>query len=337
MLNMDYGVGQHINLIGENEILTGTLPDRTATQFKASQEGSFFDRLDHLEILKEQQNRIQERQLRDLMMRQNLGGRTYNVERFRKQRDENTHPEPETPSSNDDLTDAGMQTELKRRARDYANRQQQTGEAHKGLLSRTASSVIEGIFGGLSPSKRTGSRPQTPALQIPRPTQSQPQVINIASDEEDVSSGEMLTARGEFPDFANKKQEIIYYSLRAQNPDTSKADLDDAFEILDKFKDKTSGTIARNFTQLSEIYQTLFRTGFVSQSVFSEFLQLAEKLSTTPGHANKEEIRNEIGRHYAENIYNKYIADIARRTGAQTKAMARARKTKDTGARSSKG
>ena len=30
-----------INLIDENETLTGTLPDRTATQFKASQEGSF--------------------------------------------------------------------------------------------------------------------------------------------------------------------------------------------------------------------------------------------------------------------------------------------------------
>ena len=39
-----------IGLIGENETLTGALPDRTATQFKASQEGSFFDGLDHLEI-----------------------------------------------------------------------------------------------------------------------------------------------------------------------------------------------------------------------------------------------------------------------------------------------
>ena len=31
------------NLFGENQALTGGLPDRTATHFKASQEGSFFD------------------------------------------------------------------------------------------------------------------------------------------------------------------------------------------------------------------------------------------------------------------------------------------------------
>ena len=72
-----------IGLISENETLTGALPDRTATQFKASREGSFFDGLDNLEILKEEQNRIQERQLRELMLRRNLGGGTYHLERLR--------------------------------------------------------------------------------------------------------------------------------------------------------------------------------------------------------------------------------------------------------------
>ena len=32
-----------INLIDENETITGKLPDRTATFYKASPEGSFFD------------------------------------------------------------------------------------------------------------------------------------------------------------------------------------------------------------------------------------------------------------------------------------------------------
>ena len=324
-----------INLIGENETLTGTLPDRTATQFKASQEGSFFDGLDHLEILKEEQNRIQERQLRELMLRRNLGGATYHVERFRRQREENTPPEPETPSDSS-MTDAQMQTEIERRAREFADRRQQTGEAHQGLLSRSTSSLMEGIFGGLSPLSRTVSRTQTPALQMPQPKREQPEVINIASDVEDVSSGEMLTAREDVPQFTDKKQETIYYSLRAGNPDVSKSDLDDAFNVLDRFKNKTSGPLARNFTEISEIYQTLFRTGFVSQPVFADFLQLVERLNSTKGHANKEEVRNEIGRHYTEHIYNKYIADIARRAGAQTKAMARAKRT-GTGASSSKG
>ena len=47
------------------------IPDRTATFYKASPEGSFFDGTDHLEILKEQQNRILEREMRQILMRQN--------------------------------------------------------------------------------------------------------------------------------------------------------------------------------------------------------------------------------------------------------------------------
>ena len=133
-----------IGLIGESDTLTGQLPHRTATQFKASQEGSFFDGLDHLEILKEDQNRIQERQLRELMLR-NLGGGTYHLERFRQQRGENTPPQPET-LNDDGMVDAQMITELQQRATASVNRQQQTGEAHQGLLSRSASSIMDGIF-----------------------------------------------------------------------------------------------------------------------------------------------------------------------------------------------
>ena len=81
-----------LNLIDENETITGKLPDRTATFYKASPEGSFFDGSDHLEILKEQQNRILERDMRGILMRQNarVNGRTlmwieYNHHRHQEQ------------------------------------------------------------------------------------------------------------------------------------------------------------------------------------------------------------------------------------------------------------
>ena len=61
----------------ENDTITGDLPDRTGTFFKASPEGSFFDGLGHLELLKEQQNRIQKIQMRELLIRQTLGGGTF--------------------------------------------------------------------------------------------------------------------------------------------------------------------------------------------------------------------------------------------------------------------
>ena len=50
-----------IGLIKENEALANPLPNRDATFFKASNEGSFYDGLDHLEVLKEQQQRILQR------------------------------------------------------------------------------------------------------------------------------------------------------------------------------------------------------------------------------------------------------------------------------------
>ena len=69
------------SLIGENEQLTGQLPNRDATFFKASPQGSFFDGSDHLELLKDQQMRILERQMREILMRQQAhrNGHTYAV------------------------------------------------------------------------------------------------------------------------------------------------------------------------------------------------------------------------------------------------------------------
>ena len=62
---------------------------------------------------------------------------------------------------------------------------------------------------------------------------------------------------------------------------------------------------------------------FISQPTFNEFLALVTRLNSARGQRNKEEVRNEMGRHYTENIYNRYVADIARRKGAVTKAMAK--------------
>ena len=75
-----------IGLINENETITGQLPDRTATLYKASPEGSFFDGTDALELLKEQQSRILQRQMQDLLLRQTVrnNGGTFNLERHRQ-------------------------------------------------------------------------------------------------------------------------------------------------------------------------------------------------------------------------------------------------------------
>ena len=72
------------NLIGENDLITGKLPNRDATFCKASPQGSFFDGSDHLELLKDQQMRILDRLMREIMMKQEArrNGHTYAVHKM---------------------------------------------------------------------------------------------------------------------------------------------------------------------------------------------------------------------------------------------------------------
>ena len=140
-----------INLIDENETITGKLPDRTATFYKASPEGSFFDGTDHLEILKEQQNRILEREMRQILMRQNarVNGRTFNLDRIQSSSSSGTTT-PEVQADNGGMVSAQIQTELEARARRETSRQQALFEAHRDEVQRqgvvpTLQSFLSGI------------------------------------------------------------------------------------------------------------------------------------------------------------------------------------------------
>ena len=140
------------------------------------------------EVLKEQKNRIQERQMRELLLRHNLGGGTVHVERMRQQSRDTTPIEAETPRD-DNVNNASIQAQLQERARMAQERKQQ-GQAHQSLLSRSATPVIDMIFGGLS---RTSSRVGTPMAQpVPQLAIDLTQDNQRAEDEV-----EMMTAREE--------------------------------------------------------------------------------------------------------------------------------------------
>ena len=72
-----------IGLISENETITGKLPNRDATFFKGSPEGSFFDGSDSLEVLKDEQERLLLKQMGELLLRQNArrNGTTFHTQR----------------------------------------------------------------------------------------------------------------------------------------------------------------------------------------------------------------------------------------------------------------
>ena len=75
-----------INLISENETITGKLPNRDATFFKGSPEGSFFDGSDSLEVLKDEQERLLLKQMGELLLRQNSrrNGTTFHSQRMQR-------------------------------------------------------------------------------------------------------------------------------------------------------------------------------------------------------------------------------------------------------------
>ena len=72
-----------LGLLSEDQKLLRPFPDRTATQFRNSPQGSFFDGSDHVELLKEQQNRVLDRQMREMILRRQAqqNGGTFHLNR----------------------------------------------------------------------------------------------------------------------------------------------------------------------------------------------------------------------------------------------------------------
>ena len=203
-----------IGLINENETITGQLPDRTATLYKASPEGSFFDGTDALELMKEQQNRISQRQLQELLLKQNtaLQGLTYNLERLRQSSSSSSSSSTPVSIGEDRGTlSAQVQADLQQRQQQLRDRQQQTGEAQAEELSRQSRlPVLQGFISesltpifNMIPSPAGGS--VFPVLPIPS--------RQVDEEEEElIPDEEMLTAREEAPKQKSKLVKDISYS-----------------------------------------------------------------------------------------------------------------------------
>ena len=75
-----------VGLISDDKKALQPLPNREATRFRNSPEGSFFDGADAMELLKEQQGRILDRQMRDAILRRRTqdNNLTHHLERHRE-------------------------------------------------------------------------------------------------------------------------------------------------------------------------------------------------------------------------------------------------------------
>ena len=178
-----------IGIIDEsNEKITGKLPDRSATMFRNSQEGSYFDGADAMEQLKEEQGRLLLRQMSEILLRQNVrtAGRTFHTER--NQRLPRTSPvisQPTQPMNVDEeLTQqttptmpssstqqaSQLNAEITQRSDRAMKRREETAMNHRGEVFKQSKPTIPEQIHHINP----------PRSFAPI----KPESFNIATDEE---------------------------------------------------------------------------------------------------------------------------------------------------------
>ena len=178
-----------IGLLDENEKLTGKLPNRDATFFRNSNEGSFFDGVEQMEALKDEQERLLLRQMSEVLLRQNVrtAGRTFHVERSRQLPLQSPSIIPQEPMNVDEegqeipaqqptqappstrLQQASqLNAELTQRGNRAMKRKEETVMNHRGeMFKQNKPTLAEQLL----------------KIQPPRAF---PEVVSIATDDEDM-------------------------------------------------------------------------------------------------------------------------------------------------------
>ena len=264
--------------------ITGQLPDRTATLYKASPEGSFFDGTDALELMKEQQNRISQRQLQELLLKQNttLRGLTYNLERLRQSSSSSSSSSTPVATGEDRGTlSAQVQADLQQRQQQLRDRQQQTGEAQAQELSRQSRlPVLQGFISesltpifNMIPSPASGS--VFPVLPIPSRQQQE-------EEEELIPDEEMMTAREEAPKQKSKLMKDISYSTNISRWTEQQLDFQlfirgidtrDPEVSIEGLRKKGKGKGLTNWQYLSNLANQMINDGRWERRVEEELLK----------------------------------------------------------------
>ena len=184
-----------IGMIDEsNEKITGKLPNRDATFFKSSPEGSFFDGSDAMEQLKEEQGKLLLRQMSEILLRQNVrtAGRTFHTERSQQlpttsptisqpsqpmnvDEEATTQATPTMPSSNIQQA-SQLNAELTQRGNRAMKRKEETVVNHRGeMFKQNKPTLAEQMLN----------------IQPPRVF---PELISIATSDDDDISDPMATS-----------------------------------------------------------------------------------------------------------------------------------------------
>ena len=304
--------------------------DRKATFFRNNQYGGRFDNPDMIGLQKQEQMR-QLKMLKEATMREAMFNDPDRA-RFTQPSSSGTSVSSssragfETPSEiNEELArDEEFIFRMQQELRDYEERQNRLSRLDRSQADDMLSTVSQeelpqGVSQFMIDTPRASSSSSTEGRAPP--LQSMDGLPpNVVAEQQPASSSSQIP-----PSMPAVEDSRILDNIKELHPDLDENEQQQAFSTLNKVKDKTSRIYANNISSMTNTVEELVALEMISPTDYEEFLGLKSTLKEAKGKENKNEVREDIGEWYNDNVYLKYIASKKVVKGAQSKAMAKAK------------
>ena len=316
--------------------------DRKATFFRNNQYGGRFDNPDMIGLQKQEQMR-QLKMLKEATMREAMFN---DPDRARFMTPAGTPAgavgiPPITPAGgfqtppeiNEELArDEEFIFRMNQELREYEERQKRLSQLDRsqaeGMLSTVSQEELpQGVSQFMIGTPRqTSSRASGEASSSTQarvtPIQTMDEVRpNVVEEQQPASSSSSQIP----PSMPAVEDSRILDNIKELHPDLDENEQQQAFTTLNKVKDKTSRIYANNISSMTNTVEELVALEMISPTDYEEFLGLKTTLKEAKGKEAKDEVREEIGEWYNDNVYLKYIASKKVVKGARSKAMAKAK------------
>ena len=307
--------------------------DRKATFFRNNQYGGRFDNADMIGLQKQEQMR-QLKMLKEATMREAMFN---DPDRARFMTPAGTPAgagglPPITPAGgfqtppeiNDELArDEEFIFRMNQELREYEERQNRLSQLDRsqadGMLSTVSQEELpQGARQFMIGTPRQTSSSSTQARVTPIQTMDEVRP-NVVDGQQPASSSQTP------PPMPAVEDSRILDNIKELHPDLDENEQQQAFSTLNKVKDKTSRIYANNISSMTNTVEELVALEMISPTDYEEFLGLKSTLKESKGKEAKDEVREDIGEWYNDNVYLKYIASKKVVKGARSKAMAKAK------------
>ena len=302
--------------------------DRKATFFRNNQYGGRFDNPDMIGLQKQEQMR-QLKMLKEATMREAMFNDPDRA-RFTTPAGTGGLP-PMTPAGgfqtppeiNEELArDEEFIFRMQQELRDYEERQNRLSQLDRSQADGMLSTVSQEELPQGARQFMIGTPPQTSSSStqaISQPIQTMDELPPNVAEQQASSSSQIP------PPMPAVEDSRILDNIKELHPDLDENEQQQAFSTLNKVKDKTSRIYANNISSMTNTVEELVALEMISSTDYEEFLGLKSTLKEAKGKEAKDEVREDIGEWYNDNIYLKYIASKKVVKGARSKAMAKAK------------